>query len=180
MPKKKKTEETSRLLCEQSRKNMAHEAPMLPWDEAPNLLQLQSLGVDIDLLIKGKTQLWKGMFMTSIDLAIVPEDENTEIAQQLLAQLEGVEVKVKICPPGVRERIPVPFVRDETGYKHFGVDEIEAFVNRRLNLTQKRPLTPEDFDPAVANFDSPQDAVDAYLRLAQPDETDDTKHRIIG
>ncbi|HBB65458.1 MAG TPA: hypothetical protein DCZ84_02385 [Candidatus Vogelbacteria bacterium] len=69
----------------------------------------------------------------SIDLAIIPDDqENTEIAQELLAKLKGVDVNVHILPPGVKERVPTPFVRDETGYKHFGIEGINHFVQKRL------------------------------------------------
>jgi len=68
-----------------------------------------------------------------VDLVAAPDDQDTKIAQESLAKLKGVvDVQVYVCPPGVCERTIVPFVKDENGRKHSGIDGINAFVKQRL------------------------------------------------
>jgi hypothetical protein len=67
----------------------------------------------------------------------VPDDSNNESVFQRVRELPGVEIRIVVCPPSVRDLYRVPFVADERGARHFGIDGIEGFVNRRL-----APLTP--------------------------------------
>lgn len=62
----------------------------------------------------------------------VPDDSNNESVFQRVRELPGVEIRIVVCPPSVRELYRVPFVTDERGARHFGIDGIEGFVHGRL------------------------------------------------
>ena len=62
----------------------------------------------------------------------VPDDPNNDRVRGRLRELRGVSVSEVVCPPSVRELYRMPFIRDENGGRHFGVEGIEGFVRRRL------------------------------------------------
>ena len=62
----------------------------------------------------------------------VPDDPGNESVFQRVRGLPGVDVRVVVCPPSVRELYRMPFLADGRGARHFGVDGIEGFVARRL------------------------------------------------
>lgn len=62
----------------------------------------------------------------------VPDDPNNDRAHQAISKLMGVSVHMVACPPSVRELYRVPFITDEKGGRHFGVEVIERFVDKRL------------------------------------------------
>lgn len=62
----------------------------------------------------------------------VPDDANNERVRVKLGTLRGVNVRIVVCPPSVRELYRVPFMEDGTGARHFGMAGIERFVSRRL------------------------------------------------
>ena len=62
----------------------------------------------------------------------VPNDANNHVVQEKIRALRGVSVSVVVCPPSVCELYRVPFVQDEDGGRHFGMEGIERFVTRRL------------------------------------------------
>lgn len=62
----------------------------------------------------------------------IPDDPHNERARHALQRLSGVGISEVVCPPSVRDLYRVPFVRDENGGRYFGVEEIERFVDKRL------------------------------------------------
>ncbi len=68
----------------------------------------------------------------SIVIYGVPDDPNNDRAHQAIQRLTGVSVNVVVCPPSVRELYRVPFITDERGGRHFGVQGIERFVSEQL------------------------------------------------
>ena len=62
----------------------------------------------------------------------VPDDVNNDHVQRRVGMLPGVSVHTVMCPPSVRDLYRVPFLTDEDGGRHFGVEGIERFVARRL------------------------------------------------
>lgn len=63
----------------------------------------------------------------------VPHDPNNDRAHQAIRKLTGVSISVVACPPSVRDLYRVPFITDEKGTRHFGIEGIERFVSRRLD-----------------------------------------------
>lgn len=61
----------------------------------------------------------------------VPDDPNNDRANQAINKLTSVSVDWVICPRSVSDLYRVPFLTDEKGGRHFGVEEIERFVSKR-------------------------------------------------
>ena len=69
---------------------------------------------------------------SSIVIYGVPNDANNERVTVRVRQLQNVQVRIVVCPPSTRELYRVPFLEDEQGARHFGVEGIERFVDERL------------------------------------------------
>lgn len=63
----------------------------------------------------------------------VPDDPQNELARQAIQRLTGIRLNEVVCPPSVRDLYRVPFISDESGGRHFGVEGIESFVSKRLD-----------------------------------------------
>lgn len=61
-----------------------------------------------------------------------PNDPDNERARGAVRKLDGVLVTQVLCPASVRDLYRLPFIKDESGERYFGVEEIERFVDRRL------------------------------------------------
>ena len=62
----------------------------------------------------------------------VPNDDNNDRVRRTVVRLTGVNVSIVFCPPSVRDLYRMPFIEDEGGGRHFGVDGIDQYVTRRL------------------------------------------------
>ena len=67
----------------------------------------------------------------SIKLFGIPNDQYTNKARDEINQL-GVVVEEFYCPPSTQEWYQLPFIKDECGKKHYGIQSIKHFVGQRL------------------------------------------------
>jgi len=68
---------------------------------------------------------------STITFFFVADEETSSQARNEIQKLRNVRVVEMHCPPSIREFYRVPFLRDESGSRHFGLEGIRHFVLSR-------------------------------------------------
>lgn len=69
----------------------------------------------------------------TLDLLIVSDSPECEEAERLFNRIVDVPKRVHMLPGRVSDySVLVPFIRDRTGYRHFGLETIRAFLEEQI------------------------------------------------
>lgn len=63
----------------------------------------------------------------------VPNNPINDDARRSLSLLVGLDIRETICPPSTVDFYHMPFIVEESGERHFGIEGIKRFVSKRLN-----------------------------------------------
>lgn len=69
----------------------------------------------------------------TIDLAVIPNSPDCDEAVILFKELDHLPTRVCLLPADAKEVVLLPFIRDLSGRKYFGLDEVRLFIQRHTS-----------------------------------------------